>query len=193
MDYNKAHTEWKFLVHCDDFNLCHEVRGFWTIQRSFRNSRDTSIQIINQWTKSQSTSSMETREIFQYSRKHIKNLNVSKTCLQISYAISLHAIKCETSHAFIKVLVLSSAIYTASIYFDEKIASQITAVPFWQWCAKKKAFRNDNRCYWPICGKNCAVELNHLTKLNWQRLVGCRRSENCRSLKGNWNRRAIFM
>ena len=59
-----------------------------------------------------------------------KNVNVSTTCLQISYAISLHAMKCETSHTFIKVLVLPSAIQTALIKFDEKIVSQITAVHF---------------------------------------------------------------
>jgi hypothetical protein len=112
-----------------------------------------------------------------------KYVNVSPTCLQISYANSLCATKCETSHTFVKELVLPSAIESASIKFDDNVASQITVVPFCDSGAQKKAFRHDNRRYWPICGKNGAVGLNHL--MNWQLLGGCRRSENCRSLKGN--------
>lgn len=81
---------------------------------------------------------------------------------------------------------MPSTIETAPIKLNDNVSSQITAVPFSD-SGAKKAFRNDNRCYWPICGKNAAVGLNNLMKLNWQRLGGCGRSENCRSLKGNLN------
>jgi hypothetical protein len=113
-------------------------------------------------------------------------VNVSPIFCQISYATSLHATKCETSRTFVKELALPSTIETASVTFNDNVASQITAVPFSESGAKKKkAFRIDNRCYWQICGKNGTVGLNNLMKLNWQRLDGCRRSENCGSLKGN--------
>jgi hypothetical protein len=57
---------------------------------------------------------------------NIKNVNVSPTYFQISYAISLRATKCETSRTFVKELVLPSTIETASIKFNDNIASQIT-------------------------------------------------------------------
>jgi hypothetical protein len=92
-------------------------------------------------------------------------VNVSSTHFQISYAISLRATKCETSRTLVKELVLPSTIEIASITFNDNFASQITAPLFFDSRAKK-AFRNDNRCYSPICGKNGAVGLNNLMKLN---------------------------
>jgi hypothetical protein len=59
-----------------------------------------------------------------------KYVNVSPTCLQISYANSLRATKYETPHTFFKDLVLASAMESASIKFDENVALQITAVSF---------------------------------------------------------------
>jgi hypothetical protein len=64
------------------------------------------------------------------------NVNISSKCLQVSYAISLHAAKCKTLHIVVQELVVPSAIEIASIMFDGKIG---------QHCAKKNC-RNGNRC-----------------------------------------------
>jgi len=105
--------------------------------------------------------------------------------------LCVRATKCETSRTFVKETVLPSTIETASIKLNDNLASQITAVTFSD-SGAKNAFRNTNRCYCPIYGKNGAAGLNNLIKFNWQRLGGCIRRENCRSLKGNWNGRANF-
>jgi hypothetical protein len=57
------------------------------------------------------------------------NVNISSKCLQASYAISLHAVKCKTPHTVVQELVVPSAIGIASIMFDDKIVSQIKAIP----------------------------------------------------------------
>jgi len=44
--------------------------------------------------------------------------------------LCLCATKCETSRPFVKQTVLPSTIETASIKFNDNVASQITAAPF---------------------------------------------------------------
>jgi hypothetical protein len=69
-------------------------------------------------------------KIYQHSRQHLKtNVNISSKCLQASYAISLRAAKCKTPHTVVQELVVLSAIEIASVMFDNKIVSQIKAIP----------------------------------------------------------------
>jgi hypothetical protein len=56
------------------------------------------------------------------------NVNISSKCLQASYAISLHAVKCKTLHTIVQELVVPYAIGIASIMFDDKIVSQIKTI-----------------------------------------------------------------
>jgi hypothetical protein len=57
------------------------------------------------------------------------NVNISSKCLQVSYAISLRAAKYKTPHTVVQELVVPSAIGIASIMLDDKIVSQIKAIP----------------------------------------------------------------
>jgi hypothetical protein len=59
------------------------------------------------------------------------NVNISSKCLQASYAISLHApnSKCKTPHTVVQQPVVPSAIEIALIMLDDKIVSQIKAIP----------------------------------------------------------------
>jgi hypothetical protein len=56
-------------------------------------------------------------------------VTVSSTCLQASYAISPRAAKCKTPHTIVQELVVPSAVEIVSIMFDNKIVSQIEAIP----------------------------------------------------------------
>jgi hypothetical protein len=69
-------------------------------------------------------------KIYQHSRQHLKiNVNVSSKCLQSSYAISLRAANCKIPHTVIQELVVPTAIEIALIMFDDRIVSQIKAIP----------------------------------------------------------------
>jgi hypothetical protein len=57
------------------------------------------------------------------------NVNISSKYLQTLCAVSLHAAKCKTLHTIVQELVVPSAIEIASIKFDDKIVSQIKAIP----------------------------------------------------------------
>jgi hypothetical protein len=82
---------------------------------------------MNEGSKNLFSGSIQDLSVQQETHKYV---NVWPTCLQISNANSLRATKCETSHTFFKELVLASAIESASMKFDENVASQITAVSF---------------------------------------------------------------
>jgi hypothetical protein len=73
------------------------------------------------------------------------NVNISSECLQASYAISLHVVKCKTPHTAVEEFMVLYAIENASIVFNDKTELQITATPCFDNIVQRTC-RNGSRC-----------------------------------------------
>jgi hypothetical protein len=130
--YDEAYIEWGFSCMPDGLQPLCVIRDVMLSSNSMKPSllqRHFNLYHNSIKGKSKDFFSAKRQDLSTQQATLKTNVNISSKCLQAPYVISLCAAMCKTSHIVVQELVVPSAIEIASVMFDDKIVSQIKAIP----------------------------------------------------------------